>query len=298
MRDWQIREAEATDLAAAFDIYYEYETHGDKRPASFSVPAYLTHVRETGRLLVAEQSDAIVGFTGLVTRDAVSFLTDFFVRPTGQSASIGRALLTTILPKEGVHCTCSTADPRALALYIRAGMRPIWPQVWLRGDGRTTAHVDHGVTHGITIEEARSAQTDRALIAWEAELGGRQRAQGLTFWREAQGGIPLWFRRGDERIGYAIIRMRGRTLRDPAAVTIGPLGVREVADAAACTLAAVEWVRQRADIYYMTVPGPHPALAPLLESGCRIEDFYTFMSNDEGAFYDPHRYISSGADLF
>ena len=294
MRDWQIRPAEACDLAAAFDIYYAYEFAGERRPAMQPAPAYLAHVRETGRLLVAEQGGAIIGFAGLVTRDAVSFLTDFFIRPTGQSAALGQALLAAILPPEGVRCTCSTADPRALALYIRAGMRPVWPQFWLRG----TAQAQRTPAREITIDEARSASADRALIAWEAEIGGRQRAQDLAFWRETQDSVTLLFRRDGEPIGYAIVRLKGGTLRDPMAVTIGPLGVRHADYAAACTLAAVAWVRQRAAICYLTVPGPHPALAPLLELGFRIEGFYTFVSSDAGAFYDPHRYISSGADLF
>jgi len=294
VRDWQIRPAEVSDLAAAFDIYYAYESHGEPRPATVPVPAYLAHVRETGRLLVAEQAGAIIGFAGLVTRDAVSFLTDFFIRPTGQSGSIGQALLATVLPSEGVRCTCSTADPRALALYIRAGMRPVWPQFWLRGDGQAMRAPDQE----IAIDEARSAEADRALIAWETELGGRQRAQDLAFWREAHDSVTLLFRRDGEQIGYAIVRLKGGTMSDPSALTIGPLGVRHGGDAISCTLAAVKWVHQHAEICYLTVPGPHPALAPLLESGFRIEEFYTFVSSDEGAFYDPHRYISSGADLF
>ena len=294
VRDWQIRSAEVTDLAAAFDIYYAYEFAGKPRPATVPVPAYLAHVRETGCLLVAEQAGAVIGFAGLVTRDDVSFLTDFFMHPLGQSGAIGQALLAAVLPSEGVRCTCSTADPRALALYIRAGMRPVWPQFLLRGDGRLPLDT----AHGVTIDEARPAEAGRALIAWETEIGGRQRTQDLAFWRESQDGTVLWFSRDDQRLGYAVIRLRHGTVLDPDAITIGPLGVHDPADAAACALAAVEWARQRAERFYLTVPGPHPALATLLQSGCRIEGFYTFVASDEGAFADPHRYISSGADLF
>lgn len=293
MHGWQIRPAEAHELAAAFAIYHEYEFGGGPQSALQDVPAYLSYVRETGRILVAERGGMIGGFAGLVTRGGVSFLTDLFVRPTLQSASLGRALLTAILPADGIRCTCSTTDPRALALYTRAGMQPVWPQFALYSKGRPAISAS---ANDITIDEARL--DDRNLIAWETAIGGRPRARDLAFWGVAQRGVALWFRRGGEPIGYATVRLRGGMIRHPEAMTIGPLGVRRVEDAAACTLAALEWARGRGAGICLTIPGPHPALAPLLAVGLRIEDSYIFVASDGGAFSDPRRYISSGADLF
>lgn len=293
MRGWQIRPADVHELATAFDIYREYEFGGEPQSAPQDVPAYLHHVRETGRVLVAEQGGTIGGFAGLVTRGGVSFLTDLFVRPTLQSASLGRALLTAILPAGGVRCTCSTTDPRALALYTRAEMQPVWPQFALYGEGQIAIPAS---VRDITISAARL--DDPGLIAWEAELGGRLRAQDLDFWNTAQRGVALWFRRGGKPIGYAIMRLRDATIRHPGAITIGPLGVCRVEDTAACTLAALGWARGQGGEVCLTLPGPHPALAPLLAAGLRIEDSYIFVASDGGAFSDPRRYISSGADLF
>jgi len=122
MVDWQIRPAAPDELAVAFEIFHEYEYRADPTPPHFVVPDYLCHVARTGRVLVAVAGGRIAGYAGAITRGGVTFLTDLFVRPAVQSGSIGRTLLTAILPATGVRSTCSTADPRALSLYTRAGM--------------------------------------------------------------------------------------------------------------------------------------------------------------------------------
>lgn len=99
-------------------------------------------------------------------------------------------------------------------------------------------------------------------------------------------------------IGYAVARARGGNVQHADAGTIGPVGVRRTEDATACTLAALGWLRARADPLCLMIPGPHPALAMLLDAGFRIEDAYSFAASGDAPFYDPRRYISSGPDLF
>ena len=221
----------------------------------------------------------------------VTFLTDLFVRPALQSGSIGRALLTAILPATGVRSTCSTADPRALSLYTRAGMRLWWPQLALYG---AMIAPDKFVAAGIEVEVA--CPDDPALVAWELAIGGRPRPEDFTYWA-AHGAAALWLRRDGATIGYAIARPRGGTVQHPDAGTIGPVGVRRAEDATACTLAALGWLRARAEGVCLMIPGPHPALAPLLELGFRIEDTYSFAASGDAPFSDPRRYLSSGPDL-
>jgi GNAT superfamily N-acetyltransferase len=296
MADWHLRPATPNDLAAAFAIYAEYEFGKAASAADRIVPAYLTHLLDHGRVLVAEQGGRIVGFAGLAPRDGVAFLSDLFVRPDAQSGALGGALLRAILPADGVRCTCSTSDPRALALYIRAGMCPAWPQYLLHraAGGRRMPADDPPLDLAVVEGDA----TDPACAAWEAAIGGRQRPADLAFWTMAQGGRLLWFRRAGATVGYAVIRLRAGTVTHPAAITIGPLGVRDRADALPCVLAAVAWAGKQGDEFCLTLPGPHPALAPLLERGLRIVDSYTFVASDGGAFADPQRYLSSGPDLF
>jgi hypothetical protein len=45
------------------------------------------------------------------------------------------------------------------------------------------------------------------------------------------------------------------------------------------------------------VPGPHPALAPLLERGFQIVYVETFQSSAAAPFFDARCYIPSGSDL-
>ena len=292
MAAWQIRPAAPDELAAAFAIYHDYEFRDDPAPPPLRVPDYLIHVARTGRVLVAAEAGRIVGYAGTIARGHVTFLTDLFVRPAAQSGALGRALLRVILPATGVRSTCSTADSRALSLYIRAGMRPWWPQFALHGAAILPGSLADGA---VEIEVA--PPDDPALTAWEAKIGGRPRAEDCAYWA-AHGASALWFRRDGATLGYAIVRARGGTVRHPDAGTIGPLGVRRAEDAAACTLAALGWLRARAKGVCLMVPGPHPALAPLLDAGLRIEDAYSFAASGDEPFYDPRRYISSGPDLF
>ena len=79
---------------------------------------------------------------------------------------------------------------------------------------------------------------------------------------------------------------------------MGPIGVRISEDATACVLAAVDLALQQADVLRIEVPGPHPCLAILLESGFRISYVDTFVSTATSPFFDAQRYIASGGDLF
>jgi hypothetical protein len=78
---------------------------------------------------------------------------------------------------------------------------------------------------------------------------------------------------------------------------LGPIGVSTPEDATACVLAAVNLALQQADVLRIEVPGPHPCLATLLESGFRITYVDTFVSTATSPFFDAQRYIASGGDL-
>jgi ribosomal protein S18 acetylase RimI-like enzyme len=295
MSDVTIREATRADLPQIYEIWYRAETaEMPDPPAPRPVAAWLTHVLEHGRLLAAERGGAPVGFAGLVVRDGVAFLTDLFVQPDQQSGGIGGKLLGHILPPGArARCTTASSDPRALALYLRAGMQPRWPNCWLRGFRERLSELP-----GADVEVMEAAPEDPALLAWDAEIGGRRRPEDHAFWVERMAATPLWFRRGGQRIGYGYVQGRSdESLRYPQAAALGPIGARTPEDAVACVGAAARWASGRSEVMRIALPGPHPALAPLLAARFQLIDVETYCSSAEISFYDPRLYATSGAVL-
>jgi GNAT superfamily N-acetyltransferase len=294
MSDATIRSATESDLSGIFDIFYQNEMRGAENPPPRGpVPPWLAHTLATGELLVAERSGVFLGFAGLTVRSGVAFLTDLFVRPDVQSGGVGQELLRAILPTNAaVTCTLASSDSRALALYIRAGMVPQWPNYWLLGAPDSLRLVAGDA------EVVEASPEDGELLRWDREIAGRDRPQDHRFWVRAQGGVPLWFRRGGVMIGYGYARDDASIIWHPEALTLGPIGARTAGEALACTLAAVRWGRERAPLLRIALPGPHPALRPLLDAGFQIVDFDTFVSTAREPFFDPQCYLSTGGETF
>ena len=296
-----IRSAQESDLEAIYGVWYQTEvlpeTPGSfSPPAPGSVPAHLRHVLETGTLLVAEQEDTVVAYAGAITRGGITFLTDLFVHPRHQSAQLGKELLQTTVPEDGlVHCTLSSSDTRALALYIRAGMAPQWPCFGLRLE--QSSSIWRQVPHVVEISEARPEDLP-ALVRVDAEISGRHRPLEHAFWVQQERAVAFWFKRHGYPIGYGFIRLGAGTIWHPNACTIGPIGVSNPDESTDCVLAAVGWAAQRAKVIRIAAPGPHTCLAPLLERGFRLTYMDTFVSTAPVPFFDARCYIPSGDDLF
>ncbi len=284
------------DLARCSEIVYLNEIRGNPSPPPMpTTSATMAHILRTGTVVVAEEDEAILGYAGAITRDTIAYLTDLFVHPDRQSTRLGQTLLQHVLPETAgqVRCTMSSTDPRALALYIRAGMRPQWPNFCLRLDDATSPD---SLRTDVEIVEADLA--DPVLVDWDAHLCGRRRPHEHAFWTQEQRAIPLWFRSGVETLGYGYVRLGAGTFWSPEACVLGPLGVRSSTAATTCVLAMADWARQHAKTLRIDVPGPHPSLAPLLEAGFRIAYVETHLSSAPTPFYDSLCSIASGSDLF
>lgn len=187
-----IRPAREADLRALYEVWYQTEVVDNPNPPSpGEVPAYLSHVLRTRTIFVAEQDGEVLAFAGTIRRGNIAFLTDLFVRPACQSGQLGKTLLQAVFPQTAklVHCTISSSDPRALALYIRAGMQPQWPFFALHGEKPSLRLPDQG------IEFIEADPADPELIEWDAQIGGRRRSEDHIFWIHEQEGLPYWFRR-------------------------------------------------------------------------------------------------------
>jgi hypothetical protein len=251
------------------------------------------HLMATADMRVAIDGDETVGFITLVTRGALSYLTLMFVRAERQSRGIGRALLDAVIPPaSGVYCTAASTDPRAQALYIRAGMQPCWPSFHLFGE---TARLRTLPDHGVDVTEADRCDPD--FLGWDRDVSGQERPEDHAALGGILPAVSLWFRRCGATIGYGYVHTASDVvLAAPDAYAIGPVGALTPEDALACTLAAVDWARQRARTVRIALPGPHPALAPLLEAGFQIVYVEEFMASAALPF-DPRCYCPTGAGL-
>src|SRR6266567_6128562 len=197
------RPAQEADLRPMYEVFYQNELLDNPHsPSPGDIPSYLRHVLQTGTLHVAEQNEKILAYAGAITRNNITFLTDLFVHPAQQSGQLGKTLLHAVLPLDNlVHCTVSSSDPRALALYIRAGMRPHWPHFALRLYKPTYTW---SLAPDMEIIEADSS--DPALLRWDAHVSGRPRPEDLQFWVLEEGSVPIWFRRRGQVVGYGYVR--------------------------------------------------------------------------------------------
>ena len=289
MATGNIRRAKHGDLPEIYDIWYENEVAGDPNPPPRNNNlSGFRHELETGEMYVVEKEHRVVAFAALLTRSSIAYLSEFFVRPGCQSSGIGQRLLRHILPVARYsYCTLSSSDPRAIALYIRAGMCPQWPNFLLRANGvkLDKLPVDE-------VEAIEGEAGDPVFVDWDAVASGRYRPVEHAYWLQEAGAVPLWFQRGDERVGYGYVQMRNAgSLWYPSAITIGPIGVRTAGEALPCVSAAVRWATRQADIVRIAVPGPHPALARLLEAGFKIGYTEMFVSSAVEPFLDARRYI-------
>src|SRR6516164_3347015 len=190
-------------------------------------PSYLRHELTTGTMWVAETGRALVGYAALIVRGGVGFIAELFVRRESQSARIGGALLAKLLEAAAPpFCTMSSGDPRAMSLYIRAGLQPRWPHFQLMGSPEHLPPPSPGV------EVRKVEERDETIIEWDAEISGLTRTQEHAYWRSTHA-IPVWVWGEKGIVGYGYVHRTPPSAGAPAGVLLGPIGARSAADAAA-----------------------------------------------------------------
>ncbi|MEV4299613.1 GNAT family N-acetyltransferase [Microbispora rosea] len=227
-------------------------------------PDFVDAEREFGEVLVGEVDGTVVGFGGTLRRGTVTHLGDLFVLPDHQSSGAGRTILSRLLSGDTPRVTFASDDKRALALYVRNGMRPRCPLFYLkrRPLGDPAARRESG--------RAAPGEADvLAAAAMDADVSGGDRTSTLT-WYAGLPGVTLHV----SGSGYAFVRTaRGKAV-------IGPAGGATPQDCADVVLEAAN-AHHGAGPVHVAVPGVHPLLALLLEAGWHIGDMDTLLTSED-----------------
>src|SRR5437870_672412 len=195
----RVRLATEADLPRVAAIWIEAQVEDDDQPLFTSaVPSLYVHELEHGELRVLERDGDVLAFGALLERGSVRFLADLFVARAQRSAGIGGRLLHHLVGTNAQSCcTISSSDSRALALYVRAGLRPVWPHLSLLADLDTLRSLPE---HRLDVLEADP--DDQRLTHWDTAIGGRPRVHDQRYWVRSRGGVPLWFVHHNQVVGY------------------------------------------------------------------------------------------------
>lgn len=246
-----VRRARDDDLAAIAEIAL---ANGELEGAD---PRYVTHLRRHGRFLVAETDGAVAGYCATRRVCRATMLCDLFVAPDRHGGGVGGLLLDAAFAEPGPRFTFASQDPRAMPLYIRHGMIPRWPLLYLSGAPSGPAP--------LRFREVPAAVAGLA----ELRLGGADRTADYAYWASL-GGTGVIVRDGGD---------------DVAAGAVVPGWLAHLATAAECdpvpalltALAAAGGEAVR-----LCLPGPHPAVPSLLEARWRIDGHDHHMASEDG----------------
>src|SRR5207244_13057263 len=109
--------------------------HGNDGPVVIAdvVGPYVSYLISRGRTKVAVLDDAIVVFGAAIDTGRSIHLADLFVHPDRLGQGIGNPLLAVVLDGAVQRTTFASEDARALPLYVRAGMQPMWVSLYVQG---------------------------------------------------------------------------------------------------------------------------------------------------------------------
>jgi GNAT superfamily N-acetyltransferase len=277
-RSTDLREATEADLPAIRAIL---AAHGNDGAIVFGdvVGPYLRHLFRRGRSLVAVDGEEVVGFGATIDAGASVHLADLFVRSDRLGQGIGRPLLDAVFAGAERRSTFASDDPRAMPLYVRAGMRPWWASLYIEGPAGGLPPDPAGLT-------TRDASVSE-LAGIERGWTGHDRPDDWEHWAAQIESDTFAVLLDGEIAGIANARARqAAPIRALNRLVIHP---DTAVDPLPVTLAAVRRAARDRTVL-VTVQGPNPALRPLLEHGFRIADRDQFMASDPDIL-DPARLI-------
>jgi ribosomal protein S18 acetylase RimI-like enzyme len=127
MSDMRVRSATAADFAAIAAVTIATGQHDAWAGTN---PAYLGHLLEHGRVVVAELAGRVAGFGAARQigpgHASVSMLCDLFVDPAAQGSGCGRAMLIELWAHASRRMTFSSLHANAIPLYTSFGLDAWW----------------------------------------------------------------------------------------------------------------------------------------------------------------------------
>lgn len=277
-----IRPASLADVPA---IRALLAAHGNDGPVITVdiVGPYVRHIVEHATARVADRGGEVVAYGAVVRTGIGHHLADLFVRPDLLGQGIGRRLLDALFGTDHPRTTFASADPRALPLYVRAGMTPLWPCLYLRG---SVARLP-SPKQAIAVEPA----THPRLAELERTWTGALRPLDHAFWAAHAEAEVFVVTEAGEPVAFAYARAR----QPSAARAVDRLLVRPGRDPLQPTLAAIRQSGRGSELAVF-VPGPNPILPILLEAGFRMSDLDQFMASDP-SLVDPTRLLPNSGML-
>ena len=280
----RVRPATEADFAAIAAVTIATGQHDEWAGAH---PAYLRHLLDHGRVVVAELAGKVAAF-GAVRQigsgyDAVSMLCDLFVAPAAQGRGCGRAMLTDLWAQARRKMTFSSLHANAMPLYTSFGLDAWWPLLYLHGDTASLPIVNEWA-----VEPVTAAQVARYELSWT----GVDRLADHEAWAARPDGESLLVRRDAEVVAAGTVVNSGPD-RGIVHLVVSPAAEDGTAAAAVLlTLAQLEGAEN--ELAHVCLPAPHPAVRALLAAGWRFDEFDLFMATEPGML-DPRRAVPSPA---
>jgi GNAT superfamily N-acetyltransferase len=279
----RIRTATADDIGAMDAIIRaaDQEPPGEPALPPGAMDDYHRLLVTHGTVAVADVDGVVIGFGAAIFTGRTTHLADLFVTAEHQGQGHGGRLLSAVLGDRRPRTTFCSDDPRAMPLYVRAGMSPLWPNLYVSGDPAALA-----TPEGVVVDRAAIEEVARL----EAEWGGVDRSAAVAYWRTlpdlrayvvSRAGRPVAVflgRRRLNRFGRAIDRARVAPGEQPTL----PL------------LAAFRQAAEGGQLISASVPGPSPVLPVLLGAGFRIRDRDTFMASEPGLVDPSSELVNNG----
>ena len=227
------------------------------------VGPYVRHIVTNHRAMVSTIDDEVIAYGAVVDAGVAAMLADLFVEPSRLGQGIGRPLLTAVYAGTTRRATFASDDPRALPLYVRAGMAPRWVSLYLEG-----ASSGIEAQPGLSVDAASAEQVGQLDRTWTgARATGRSRVLGEPGGRRRVRDL------GCPRPGGRRLRTGQAELRRPRP---RPPRLRPDADPVAPALEALRRTG-RGGTVRAVVPGPNPVLRTLLERRFAVKDRDQFL---------------------